>query len=151
MRLSKLTSYAIRILIDCAEAEPEAVRAAEIAERQHITEYNIQKIVALLAQEGFLHTVRGRKGGIRLARPANEIGLGDLVRATEPARMEADCFGDQIECAVRHMTPINRIFGEAYNGFVEVLDKYTLADLLKVRPSPILALEEGAVGALARN
>jgi Rrf2 family protein len=133
MRLSKFTSYAIRILIDCAEADGASVRAADISERQHITEYNIQKIVALLAQEGFLTTTRGRNGGITLSRPANEIGLGDVVRAFESGKLEADCVGDQIDCAVRQMTPINRIFNEAYTSFVLVLDKYTVADLLRGR------------------
>lgn len=141
MRLSKLTSYAIRILIDCAQAQEETVRASEIAERQHITEYNIQKIVALLAQEGFLKTTRGRNGGISLSRPAEEIVLGHILRATESSKLEADCFGDQIDCAVRSMTPINRIFTEAYDGFVEVLDKYTLADLLRARPKAPVHLE----------
>ena len=53
------------------------------------------------------------------------------MRITEPTRIVVDCFGDPVDCAVRQITPVNRIFASAYEGFVEVLDRYTLADLLK--------------------
>ena len=125
MRLSKQTSYAIRILLDCANAMPQAVRSTEIAERQKISEYNIQKIVAQLAAEGVLATTRGRGGGIKLNLEPQ------IIRITEPTRMVVDCFGEPVDCAVRHMTPVNRIFASAYDGFVDVLDRYTLSDLLK--------------------
>ena len=131
MRLSKQTSYAIRILIDCALAMPQAVRSSEIAERQKISEYNIQKLVAQLAGEGILATARGRGGGIRLALPPAQINLGRVLRITEPTRIVVDCFGEPVECAVRQVTPVNRIFSAAYDGFVEVLDRYTLEDLIK--------------------
>ena len=131
MRLSKQTTYAIRILLDCAHAMPHAVRSSEIAERQKISEYNIQKLVAQLASEGVLATARGRGGGIKLALDPQDINLGQILRITEPTRIVVDCFGDPVDCAVRQITPVNRIFASAYEGFVEVLDRYTLADLLK--------------------
>lgn len=131
MRLSKQTTYAIRILLDCAHAMPHAVRSSEIAERQKISEYNIQKLVAQLASEGILATARGRGGGIKLALDPQDINLGQILRITEPTRIVVDCFGDPVDCAVRQITPVNRIFASAYEGFVEVLDRYTLADLLK--------------------
>lgn len=131
MRLSKQTTYAIRILLDCAHAMPQAVRSSEIAERQKISEYNIQKLVAQLAAEGILATARGRGGGIKLALEPQDINLGQILRITEPTRIVVDCFGDPVDCAVRQITPVNRIFASAYEGFVEVLDRYTLADLMK--------------------
>ncbi|MBV6657287.1 MAG: Rrf2 family transcriptional regulator [Devosiaceae bacterium] len=140
MRLSKQTSYAIRILIDCAHAMPHAVRSSEIAERQKISEYNIQKLVAQLAGEGILSTARGRGGGIRLALDPADINLGTILRITEPTRIVVDCFGEPVDCAVRQITPVNRIFSAAYDGFVDVLDRYTLADLMKghqLSPVPV--------------
>ena len=131
MRLSKQTSYAIRILLDCAHAMPQAVRSSEIAERQQISEYNIQKLVAQLASEGILATARGRGGGIKLGLDPKDINLGQVLRITEPTRIVVDCFGAPVDCAVRQVTPVNRIFAAAYDGFVDVLDKYTLEDLLK--------------------
>ncbi|MEM1283859.1 MAG: Rrf2 family transcriptional regulator [Pseudomonadota bacterium] len=140
MRLSKQTTYAIRILLDCAHAMPHAVRSSEIADRQKISEYNIQKLVAQLASEGILATARGRGGGIKLALDPEDINLGQILRVTEPTRIVVDCFGDPVDCAVRQITPVNRIFASAYEGFVEVLDRYTLADLLKGHQmSPVLA------------
>ncbi|MEM1286754.1 MAG: Rrf2 family transcriptional regulator [Pseudomonadota bacterium] len=134
MRLSKQTTYAIRILIDCAQARPGAVRSSEIAARQKISEYNIQKLVAQLAGEGILATSRGRGGGIKLALEPEEINLGQLLRITEPTRIVVDCYGAPVDCVVRQITPVNRIFAAAYEGFVEVLDRYTLSDLLKSQP-----------------
>lgn len=146
MRISKVTSHALRVLQDCAAAAPEPVRAAEIADRQRITEYNVQKIVAVLAQAGFLKTTRGRNGGIRLAVRPEEINLGKLIRVTEQPNVEADCFGD-VDCALRPMTPINRIFDEAYRGFVGVLDQYSLADLMRGRLPLAEALESAGMRA----
>ena len=81
MRLSKTTNYAIRILLDCAVAQPNLVKVAEISERRDITLQNTFKIVHLLSRAGFIQAVRGRHGGVRLARPASEIRIGDVVRA----------------------------------------------------------------------
>ncbi len=69
MRLNKSTSYAVRILIDCARAGDRLVKVAEIAERLELTQQNAFKIVHLLSKAGFLDSVRGRRGGLRLARP----------------------------------------------------------------------------------
>ncbi|MFK7792807.1 MAG: Rrf2 family transcriptional regulator [Devosiaceae bacterium] len=131
MRLSKQTSYAIRILMDCAHYMPQAVRSSEIAQRQKISEYNIQKLVAQLASEGILATARGRGGGIKLGLAPEDINLGQVLRITEPTRIVVDCFGEPVDCVVRQVTPVNRIFAAAYDGFVDVLDQYTLADLMK--------------------
>jgi len=141
MRISKLTSHALRVLLDCAAEAPATVRAADIAERQRITEYNVQKIVALLAQGGFLKTTRGRNGGIQLGAAPDDINLGDLIRLTERPSIEAECFGTTVDCSLRPMTPINRIFDEAYRGFVTTLDRYTLADLQRGR-SPLEAAHD---------
>ena len=145
MRLTKQTSYAIRILVHCAQMDGRYVKTAEIARLYQITEHNVLKIVPLLVEGGFLETMRGRSGGIRLARPASEIGIGDVVRVTEATHVEADCFGGQpAECAIRPAAPINRILDEALGAFVSVLDRHILQDLVSARPrSPLAAALAG--------
>jgi Rrf2 family protein len=135
MRLTKQTSYALRILLHCALRPDEQVRAGDIARAYNITEFNVLKIIPLLVQGGFVKTLRGRKGGLRLARPASEIRIGDIVRLTEETHIQADCFGQlQDVCPILPAAPINRIFGDAVSAFIEVLDQHTLEELVSARP-----------------
>ena len=142
MRLTKQTSYAIRILIQCAIAGERHVRAADIARQDGITEYNVAKIVPILVRGGFIATSRGRSGGLKLARPAAEIGIGDVLRATETTHVEAECTGGtSLPCGIKRAAPINRLLGEALQAFISVLDKHTLADLINARPREAALLD----------
>jgi Rrf2 family protein len=135
MRLTKQTSYALRILLHCALHPEEQVKAGDIARAYNITEFNVLKIIPLLVQGGFVKTMRGRRGGLRLARPASEIRIGDIVRLTEETHIQADCFGQLHEtCAILPAAPINRIFGSALAAFIAVLDQHTLEELVTARP-----------------
>lgn len=135
MRLTKQTSYALRILLHCALRPGEQVKAADIAKAYNITEFNVLKIIPLLVQGGFVTTMRGRRGGMRLARSPSEIRIGDIVRLTEETHIQADCFGQlQDSCPILPAAPINRIFGNAVEAFIEVLDGHTLQELVTARP-----------------
>src|SRR5205085_10832089 len=90
MRLTKSTSHAIRILIDCARADARLVKVAELSERLQITQQNVFKIVNLLARARLIEAVRGRNGGVRVARPASAVRIGDVVRATEVTHVEIE-------------------------------------------------------------
>jgi Rrf2 family protein len=137
MRLTKQTSYALRILVHCALRPDEQVRAADIARATNITEANILKIIPLLVHGGFVQSIRGRRGGLKLARPAAEIRIGDVVRVTEETNIQADCFGQlERDCAILRGAPINRIFGAAVHAFTEILDQHSLQDLVSARPRP---------------
>jgi Rrf2 family protein len=134
MRLTKQTSYAIRILIHCANAGERYVKANDIASFDGITEYNVAKIVPLLVRGGFLATSRGRCGGLKLAKPASEINLGDVIRVTETTHVEAECVGGtSLACSIKQVAPINLMLGEALEAFINVLEKHTLADLVHSR------------------
>ncbi|MCF1503946.1 RrF2 family transcriptional regulator [Afifella sp. H1R] len=133
MRLTKQTSQALRILLHCARLGRQT-NAGEIARATLITEHNVAKLVALLVQGGFLKTMRGRTGGVRLACTPAEIHLGDVVRLTEATSVEADCFGETIDCSIRPLSPVNRIFSQALGAFTEVLDQHTLEDLMVRNP-----------------
>lgn len=149
MRLTKQTSYALRILIHCALHADQQVKAADIARAYNITEFNVLKIIPLLVQGGFVSTIRGRRGGLRLARAASDIRIGDVVRLTEETHIQAHCFGQlSDDCPVQRAAPINRIFGNAVEAFIEVLDGHTLHELVSARP-PQRGGRAASTGALA--
>ncbi len=130
MRLNKSTSHAIRILIDCAQAGEDLVKAAEISRRLDITPQNTFKIVHLLSRAGFIEAVRGRHGGVRLAKSAGEIRIGHVVRAMESMAIEIE--GDAAANASvgkESAATINVILDHALEAFISVLDQHTLQDM----------------------
>ena len=133
MRLSKTTNYAIRILLDCAVAEPNLVKVAEISERRDITLQNTFKIVHLLSRAGFIRAVRGRHGGVRLARPASEIRIGDVVRAMEILRLEIERDDGDATVAQGQLAALDQLFDNALGAFISVLDEHTLEQMIKVQ------------------
>lgn len=124
MRLTKLTGHAMRILVHCAEHDDALVTASEIGEKLSITQQNVLKLVHILSHAGFLTAVRGRGGGVRLSRPATEIRIGDVVRATEVTSVE-------IESEASHdAAPIAAVLDTALEAFISVLDGHTLAEVV---------------------
>ena len=133
MRLSKTTNYAIRILLDCAVADPNLVKVAEISERRDITLQNTFKIVHLLSRAGFIKAVRGRHGGVRLARPASEIRIGDVVRAMEILHLEIESEDGGRTQAQGQLAALDQLFDNALDAFISVLDEHTLEQMIKVQ------------------
>ena len=129
MRLTKSTSHAIRILLDCARAGHGLMKVAELSERLEITPQNVFKIVNLLARAGLIEAMRGRNGGVRLARPADQVRISDVVRATEVTRIAIEEGGASGPRRRGH--GVNRVLDDAFEAFIEVLDRYTIADMLK--------------------
>jgi len=133
MRLTKSTSHAIRILLECARADDRLLKVAELSGRLQITQQNAFKIVNLLARAGLIEAVRGRNGGARLSRPPSAIRIGDVVRATEVTHVEIDDdAGDRRHGRGRR---VNQILDDALSAFIEVLDQHTLADMARGLPS----------------
>jgi Rrf2 family nitric oxide-sensitive transcriptional repressor len=128
MRLTKSTSHAIRILIDCARAGDQLIKVAELSERLDITQQNVFKIVNLLARAGLIEAMRGRNGGVKLARPAEQIRIGDVVRATEVTRVEIE---EEAAGARSRGHGVNRVLDDALDAFIEVLDQHTIADMAR--------------------
>jgi Rrf2 family protein len=132
MRLTKTTSHAIRIAIDCAEANGVLVKVADVAKRLVITQLNVFKIVHMLSRAGFVEAVRGRHGGVRLARAATTIRIGDIVRAIEATEMEVAGADTATRPQSKDAKPeLNLIFDDALEAFISVLDQHTLADMAK--------------------
>jgi len=130
MRLTKQSNYAVRILMYCASNDGLS-RIADIAEFYKISETFLFKILQVLNHGGFVETVRGRHGGIRLSRPASEMKLGEVVRSTEDNFALAECFegGDDIACPLTGTCGLNHALHRALVAFLNVLDEYTIEDL----------------------
>lgn len=130
MRLTKQTGHAIRIMIDCAQAGDRLIKVADISDRLGITKQNVFKIAHILSRAGFIASVRGPSGGVKLARPAETIKIGDLVRAIEVTSVEIS--GDEADdAAADAVGPITGVFDEALSAFIAVLDQHTLSDLAR--------------------
>ena len=135
MKLTRQSTYAIRALIYCAVNEPGLSRVADIAKAHAISELFLFKLIKPLVENGLLQTVRGRKGGIRLGRPASEITLLDTIKLTEESFAMAECFdgGDDVACPLADNCDLNSALREALGAFFEVLDSHTIADLADKR------------------
>jgi Rrf2 family iron-responsive transcriptional regulator len=135
MRLTRQSNYAIRTLVYCAVNAPGLSRIADIARAHSISELFLFKLIKPLVENGLLETVRGRKGGIRLGRPASEITLLDTIKLTEENFTMAECFegGTDVNCPLADSCDLNGALREALGAFFEVLDSYSIADLADKR------------------
>ena len=155
MRLTRQSNYAIRTLIYCAVNEPGLSRVADIARAHAISELFLFKLIKPLVEAGLIETVRGRKGGIRLGRPASEITLLDTIKLTEENFAMAECFegGSDVLCPLADACDLNGALREALGAFFDVLESYTIADLadkrLSLRKRLGLGIEE--LGALTAH
>ena len=122
------------------------VTIAEIAEAYDISSNHLMKVVHQLALSGDITTVRGQRGGLRLARPAAEINIGIVVRCTEADLELMPCFGSQSACTIQPECVLARAVNEALRAFLATLDRYTLADLVRPRTALVrlLRIEEQA-------
>jgi Rrf2 family nitric oxide-sensitive transcriptional repressor len=128
MRLNKSTSHAIRILVDCARADGKLLKVADVSERLGITPQNVFKIVHLLSRAELVAAMRGPNGGVRLARPADRIRIGDVVRAMESTDIELDT-ENRTRVDRQISVGVNRVLDSALDAFISILDQHTLADL----------------------
>src|SRR3954469_14569868 len=123
MRLTRQSSYAIRTLIYCAVNAPGLSRIADIAKAHSISELFLFKLIKPLVEGGLIETVRGRKGGIRLGRPAAEITLLGTVKLTEESFALAECCeGTDIHCPLAGACDLNGALHEALTAFFDVLE-----------------------------
>jgi Rrf2 family nitric oxide-sensitive transcriptional repressor len=126
MRLTRYTDYAMRVLLKLG-AEPDRLFSiAEVATAYQISQNHLMKITNDLVNAGYLRSVRGRNGGIALARPPAQINVGAVIRHTE---MEFDLV-DCAHCVIAPACGLTEALNKAVAAFLAVLDGYTLADLL---------------------
>jgi Rrf2 family nitric oxide-sensitive transcriptional repressor len=130
MRLTRFTDYSLRTLIYLALRPDEFGSIANIARAYRISENHLTKVVHRLGQLGLIETTRGRGGGLRLARSPETIGIGDVVRQLEDDLAIVECLGSG-QCAIGGFCGLERALQEALGAFMSVLDRYTVADLLR--------------------
>jgi Rrf2 family nitric oxide-sensitive transcriptional repressor len=134
MRLTVYSDYALRVLMYLAVKQDGLATIAEIAESYDISENHLMKVAHQLGIAGYVETVRGRGGGLRLAKPVETIGLADVVRHTEPDMAIVSCFKPvDAPCAIRPCCVLRRALEQARDAFMAALEDYTLGDLMKPR------------------
>lgn len=141
MRLNAFTDYSLRLLMFVATAPEGHATIAEAAKAFGISENHLVKVAHFLGREGFLVTTRGRGGGLRLARPAREIGVGALVRACEGEPAPVQCLvpgGDR--CAIESACGLAGVMARAMSAFHRTLDAASLEDIAARRAALTLVL-----------
>lgn len=130
MQLTKQANYALRTLVYCAVNTSRQSRVSEIAAAYNISELSLFKFIKPLVDNHLLETVRGRHGGIKLARAAKDISMLEVIQLTEESFALAECFGKKMpNCPLLGNCQINSVLGEALDAFFAVLGKYTIDDL----------------------
>lgn len=128
MQLSKFTDYSIRVLIYLATLKPEELtRISEVSELYQVSKNHLVKVIHKLGQLGYIETVQGKNGGIRLKMPPDEIWIGGVVRALEPLQL-LNCSPDA--CHITSACRLRIYLAKAKEVFVKELDQYTIQDLL---------------------
>lgn len=128
MQLTTHTDYALRTLIYLSlrhDKLPTTIQ--EIADAYHISNNHVAKVAQTLVQLGYVQSLRGRSGGLVMAKPANEINVGELIRQTENLKL-LDCFGTESSCPIDPACKLKNALGKAQAAFLQTLDQYNLAD-----------------------
>lgn len=129
MRLTRYTDYAMRVLLYLGTHPDKICSIAEIARTYGVSQNHLMKVVNDLANAGYVTSLRGRSGGLRLGRPAEAINIGEVIRHTEEGFDLVDC----PSCFIAPACGLNGALAEALTAFMAVLDGYTLADLIAKR------------------
>lgn len=133
MRLTLSTDYALRILIYLGLKGQELSTIAEIARRYGISRAHLMKVVHRLGQQGYIETLQGKGGGVRLRRPAADIRIGQVVRDTEDDLAVMGCLAEAGFCRIERCCELRGLLSTATEAFLKVLDDHTVADLLRQR------------------
>jgi Rrf2 family nitric oxide-sensitive transcriptional repressor len=146
MRLTEHTDYALRTLIYLGVRGDRLTPVGEVADAYGLSKNHLLKVANHLAAAGYVQTVRGNGGGLRLAQPAEAINIGAVVRVTETDMNLVPCFCDAGGCRIETGCLLRATLSSALRAFLAELDRTTLADLIKPRPmlKRLLGLEEAA-------
>lgn len=132
MQLTQYTDYSLRVLIYLSLHDGQLATINEIAYNYGISRNHLGKIVYNLATSGYISTTRGKGGGMRLLKAPEKINLGEVVRNTEGQFNLAECFDSTHNtCSITSYCQLKDVFWEARSAFLAVLDRYTLADIIK--------------------
>lgn len=145
MRLTLRTNLAMRTLMFCAVNDERVVRKVEVAKACNASENHLAHVIVLLSQMGVIQTARGRNGGLKLARPAEEIDVGQVIRAIEGTVPFAECFeGAENHCPIVDHCRLRGVLANALAAFYAALDGIRLSDLTHCNPglNVVLGIED---------
>jgi Rrf2 family transcriptional regulator, nitric oxide-sensitive transcriptional repressor len=138
MRLTDYTDYALRVLMYVGARPGRLVTIQEIADEHRISKNHLTKVVHRLGLAGLITTMRGRTGGITLARDPGTITLGEVVRMTEPDFTMVECFDEMLNsCRLSPVCVLKHALGRATSAYLGELDRMTLADVLPATPGSL--------------
>jgi Rrf2 family nitric oxide-sensitive transcriptional repressor len=135
MRLTAYTDYSLRVLMYLGLRGERLVTISELSEAYGLSANHLMKIIHNLGKLGYIETVRGRGGGMKLAGAPEEINLGQVVRQMEPDFAIVECFDPsrRQDCVIAPVCRLQLVLEKAVQAFLDVLDNHTLADLLQNR------------------
>jgi Rrf2 family nitric oxide-sensitive transcriptional repressor len=136
MRLTTFSDYTLRVLMYLALQGERLVTIQEVANAYDISESHLMKVVHQLALNGVVETVRGKGGGLRLAREPTQIRLGEVVRQAEGEAPIVECLSDEPRCSIAPACKLAGVLVRAFDALYAELDRYTLADLV-TRPGEL--------------
>lgn len=147
MRLTIYTDYALRVLMYVALYPERRPTIAEIAGHYGISRNHVMKVVHQMGVAGYIETLRGQAGGMRLARPSREIIVGEVVRRTEPDMDLVPCFdAARAVCVITPACKLRAALHQARGAFLAVLDGYSLDDLVANRDALTALFQVGPGG-----
>lgn len=141
MRLSAFSDYSLRVLMHVGAHADRVTTIGEIARLHGISENHLTKVVHQLGRAGYITTLRGKGGGMRLAREPGQISLGEVLRQTETDFLLVECFVHGSGCHIEPECRLKPILGEALGAMFRVLDSYTLADILSPAGDGVAVVE----------
>jgi Rrf2 family transcriptional regulator, nitric oxide-sensitive transcriptional repressor len=136
MQLTQYTDYGLRTLIALGLAQPRRMTVAQISSAYDISRHHLVKIAARLSEQGYIQTLRGKGGGMCLARDPSQIRIGDVVRSMEAELGVVECLeSGGGNCAIVTSCRLKPLLATATDRFMAELDAHTLADVLQPRLS----------------
>lgn len=140
MQLTRYTDYALRTLIALGLNPGDQMTVTDIANAYGISRNHLVKVVGRLAESGYVQTLRGKGGGMRLARAPSSIRIGALVRDMEAELGVVECLTDEGgHCVIAQVCRLKSLLHEATDAFLDALDQHSLEDVLR-QPQPIARL-----------
>jgi len=140
MRMSLHSDFSLRVLLALGVAGDRRSTIGSIAAQYGISRNHLMKVCHRLRQFGYIEAVRGKNGGLRLARDPTTIRIGDVVRDMEPDFELVECFSSDNRCVITRACRLQEVLSAGLQDFFASLNRHTLADLLDVGPGLAEAL-----------
>lgn len=131
MRLTMYTDYSLRTLLYLSLTDNKKLTTIqEISDAYHISKNHLMKVTHQLGKMGYIETVQGRNGGIRLKVKPEQLNIGEIARQTEDDFHLVECFSNNNQCVITPACQLRHVLHEALVAFIQVLDQYTIADVI---------------------